>query len=283
MNQTTNYELSLYEGTDLFNPLTVENVNFNDLDTIIKAISNRAFSAATELLTGTVHAITRADSDCAAFIFPATANYAAGETFTVDGVQVTALLPSGTTLPTGAYVIGSNVLCVLNGTLMTVYCDAGSDAQTLQGHAASYFATDDDLDTLSGTVSNLSAKVGSAILTTTAPDCSGAINELNGKLTVTRETLATGLVIERYGKYRKLTIENASGTNEGVLTTLSSSDRPHQLTKGFGFMQSGSSLFSAYFNLNSSNGVISGNYYSGTTDATIGSRPVWGSIEWLVD
>lgn len=183
MNQTTNYELSLYEGTDLFNPLTVENVNFNDLDSIIKAISNRAFSAATELLTGTVHAITRADSDCAAFIFPATANFTAGETFTVDGVQVTALLPSGTTLPTGAYVIGSNVLCVLNGTLMTVYCDAGSDAQTLQGHAASYFATDDDLDTLSGTVSNLSIKVGSAVLTTTAPDCSGAINELNTQLT----------------------------------------------------------------------------------------------------
>lgn len=182
MNQTTNYELSLYEGTDLFNPLTVENVNFNDLDSIIKAISNRAFSAATELLTGTVHAITRADSDCAAFIFPATANFTAGETFTVDGVQVTALLPSGTTLPTGAYVIGSNVLCVLNGTLMTVYCDAGSDAQTLQGHAASYFATDDDLDTLSGTVSNLSIKVGSAVLTTTAPDCSGAINELNTHL-----------------------------------------------------------------------------------------------------
>lgn len=208
MNQTTNYELSLYEGTDLFNPLTVENVNFNDLDTIIKAISNRAFSAATELLTGTVHAITRADSDCTAFIFPATANFTAGETFTVDGVQVTALLPSGTTLPTGAYVIGSNVLCVLNGTLMTVYCDAGSDAQTLQGHAASYFATDEDLDTLSGTVSNLSTKVGSAVLTTTAPDCSGAINELNTNLisikdmtlpTITANTWINLLDLNSYG------------------------------------------------------------------------------------
>ena len=191
MNQTTNYELSLYEGTDLFNPLTVENVNFSDLDTIIKAISNRAFSAATELLTGTVHAITRADSDCAAFIFPATANYSAGETFTVDGAQVTALLPSGTTLPTGAYVIGSNVLCVLNGTLMTVFCDAGSDAQTLQGHAASYFATDSDLDGLTTSVGNISTKVGSAVLTTTAPDCSGAINELNAHLSALEEQSET--------------------------------------------------------------------------------------------
>lgn len=194
MNQTTNYELSLYEGTDLFNPLTVENVNFNDLDSIIKAISNRAFSAATELLTGTVHAITRADSDCAAFIFPATANFTAGETFTVDGVQVTALLPSGTTLPTGAYVIGSNVLCVLNGTLMTVYCDAGSDAQTLQGHAASYFATDTDLDNLTTTVGNISTKVGSAVLTTTAPDCSGAINELNSNLSHTTSSSAISAI-----------------------------------------------------------------------------------------
>lgn len=182
MNQTTNYNLSLYEGTDLFNPLTVENVNFNDLDTIIKGVSDCATSGATELLTGTVHAITRNDSDRDIFVFPATANYTAGETFTVDGVQVTALLPSGTTLPTGAYVIGSNVLCVLNGTLMTVYCDAGADAQTLQGHAASYFATDSDLDNLTTTVGNISTKVGSAVLTTTAPDCSGAINELNSNL-----------------------------------------------------------------------------------------------------
>ncbi|MBO4674721.1 MAG: hypothetical protein J5601_01365 [Elusimicrobiaceae bacterium] len=186
MNQSTNYNLSLYEGTDLFNPLTVENVNFSDLDTIIKGVSDRAVSGATELLTGTVHAITRTDTDCDIFVFPATANYTAGETFTVDGVQVTALLPSGTTLPTGAYVIGSSVLCVLHGTLMTVLCDAGADAQTLQGHAASYFATDSDLDNLTTTVGNISTKVGSAVLTTTAPDCSGAINELNSKLSETR-------------------------------------------------------------------------------------------------
>lgn len=183
MNQTTNYELKLYEGTDLFNPLTVENVNFTDIDTAMKGISDAAVSAATELLTGTVHAITRTDSDRDIFVFPATANYAAGETFTVDGTQVTALLPSGTTLPTGAYVIGSNVLCVLNGTLMTVFCDAGADAQTLQGHAASYFATDSDLDDLTTTVGNISTKVGSAVLTTTAPDLSGAVNELNSNLT----------------------------------------------------------------------------------------------------
>ena len=193
MNQTTNYNLSLYEGTDLFNPLTVENVNFSDLDTIIKGVSDRAPSGATELLTGTVHAITRSDTDCPVFIFSATANYTAGETFTVDGVQVTALLPSGTTLPTGAYVIGSNVMCLLNGTLMTVLCDAGADAQTLQGHAASYFATDSDLDNLTTTVGNISTKVGSAVLTTTAPDCSGAINELNSNLSAS--TFGTSVLL----------------------------------------------------------------------------------------
>lgn len=197
MNQTTNYELSLYEGTDLFNPLTVENVNFSDLDTIIKGVSDRAPSGATELLTGTVHAITRTDTDCPIFVFTATANYTAGETFTVDGTQVTALLPSGTTLPTGAYVIGSNVMCLLNGTLMTVLCDAGADAQTLQGHDASYFATDSDLDNLTTTVGNISAKVGSAVLTTTAPDCSGAINELNSNLsqkaTITYEDVTVSI------------------------------------------------------------------------------------------
>ena len=58
MNTTTNYGLKLYEGTDLFNPLTVENVNTGDIDTEMKAISDHSVGTATELTTGTVHALT---------------------------------------------------------------------------------------------------------------------------------------------------------------------------------------------------------------------------------
>ena len=150
MNQTTNYSLSLYEGTDLFNPLSVENVNFNDLDTIIKGVSDAAITGATELLTGTVHAITRTDTDRSVLVFIATSNFSAGETFTVDGTQVTALTPDGQTLATGSYVIGSAVLCVLNGTLLTVYVTPAKakDADKLDGEDSSYYATAADLNNL---------------------------------------------------------------------------------------------------------------------------------------
>lgn len=184
MNTTTNYGLKLYEGTDLFNPLTVENVNTGDIDTAMKAISDHAVGAATELTTGTVHALTRSDTDRDVFAFVATSNFTAGDTFTLNGNQVSALTPDGQQLATGSYVIGSTVLCALHDTLITVYVNPAKakDADMLDGHDSSYYATDSDLDSVANNIQAVSDKVGTAVLTTTAPDCSGAINELNSNL-----------------------------------------------------------------------------------------------------
>ena len=41
MNETTNYGLKTYQSSDLFNPLTVENVNMEAIDTDMKAIDNK--------------------------------------------------------------------------------------------------------------------------------------------------------------------------------------------------------------------------------------------------
>ena len=63
----------------------------------------------------------------------------------MDGVQVTTLLTTGETLPTGAWKINANVLAILNGTVLTVFTSAPTggggdiDADTLQGHDAAYF------------------------------------------------------------------------------------------------------------------------------------------------
>ena len=200
MNTTTNYGLKLYEGTDLFNPLTVENVNAGDIDTAMKAISDHSVGAATELTTGTVHAITRADADRNVFLFVATSNFTAGDTFTLDGNQVSALTPDGQQLATGSYVIGSSVLCALHDTLITVYVNPAKakDADMLDGHDSSYYATDSDLDTVAGTIGAISDKVGSAVLTTTAPDLSGAVNELNTHLTENRTDAIVELTLSDY-------------------------------------------------------------------------------------
>lgn len=181
---TTNYGYNISEGTDLVNPLTDIFPNFTAIDGDLKSVSNEAITTATELKTGTVHALTRSDTDREAIRFTATSNFTAGETFTIDGTQVTALTTSGEALTTGAYIIGSEVFCILKGTLLTMFVSQNiTDADTLDGHDSTYFATDADMTQAENDITALSTKVGTAVLTTTAQDCSGAINELNTDLT----------------------------------------------------------------------------------------------------
>lgn len=123
MTTTTYYELNIVEGTDIVNPLIVDNPNYAKIDETMHNNAVAGVTLATEIANATVHAITRENSDCAVIRFIATSKWKAGDSVTVDGVPVTALLPSGETLPDGAYVINANVLCVLTGTNLTVYVE----------------------------------------------------------------------------------------------------------------------------------------------------------------
>ena len=90
MRNTTHYNLNIVEGTDIVNPLVVDNPNYEAID---EAMWNNAVTGiplATELKGGTIHAITRSNREASMFRFVATSDFVAGETFTVDGVQVTA-------------------------------------------------------------------------------------------------------------------------------------------------------------------------------------------------
>ena len=197
---TTNYGWNISEGSDAVNPLVDIFPNFEDQDTVVKAISDDAVGAATELTTGTVHALTRAtgSEDRNVFTFVATSNFVAGDTFTLDGNQVSALTPDGQTLASGSYVIGSTVLVALHDTLMTVFVNPAKakDSDKLDGEDSSYYAKASDISGIESDVQNLSTKVGTAVLTTTAPDLSGAVNELNAQLTeLTNYTIGTPVII----------------------------------------------------------------------------------------
>lgn len=142
MNTTTNYELNLPEGSDLFAPMTDYNPNFTKIDSAMAENRNAAVHSATEAIAGTVHNITRDEPDATMFRWTATGNFTSGDTFTVDGVSVTAIGANGQGLVTGAWLTGTEVLASLVGSVMTVYTSAASsDAETLEGHPASYFAT----------------------------------------------------------------------------------------------------------------------------------------------
>lgn len=123
MTTTTYYNLKIVEGTDIVNPLIVDNPNYEKIDETMHNNAVSGVTLATEIANATVHAITRENSDCSVIRFIATSAWKAGDTATVDGVPVTALLPSGETLPDGAYVINANVLCILTGTNLTIYAE----------------------------------------------------------------------------------------------------------------------------------------------------------------
>lgn len=174
MTNTNNYNLILVEGTDKYNPLTQVNPNFVEIDEAMKDNSDSAISPATEIKSGTVHAITRRNPNAAVFRFVATSVWTIGDTIEVDSVQVSTLKTDGTPLETGDYVIGSNVIGILTGTTLTLLVNAKSgDASTLDGHAASFFATANDLDRTS-TIAEGAARA--------TADNTVAINQLNNYL-----------------------------------------------------------------------------------------------------
>ena len=149
MRESERFNLFLVEGSDIVNPLVQDVPNYEVIDEQMFKNQNAGVQNATELKSGTVHAITRSVPDAQFITFTATSNYTAGETFTVDGIQVSALTVSGETLPTGAYVINSQVLCVLKGTLLTVYgvgSEVADNSLALNGHPDTYFGTKEEVD-----------------------------------------------------------------------------------------------------------------------------------------
>lgn len=181
MRYSDNYELNLVEGSDIVNPLVQDVPNYEAIDAAMFDNKEHSVGVATELKTGTVHALTRQNEDAAVFRFTATSDYTVGDTFEVDGVQVSALLVDGTTLPNRCYIIGSEVLASLKGTLLTVYANrtTASDSDRLGGQLPAYYATDADLDTLEGVVDAHTEQIS---------QLTGA---LAGKLTYKNYTLTT--------------------------------------------------------------------------------------------
>lgn len=157
MRKSENFDLNLYEGTDIFNPLTTDVPNYEKIDAQMEKIYNLSVGKATELKTGTVHALTRENADCPMIHFTATSNFTSNDTFTVDGVQVSALLVDGSTLPTNCYIIGSEVICYLKGTLLTFFLSGSvsKDSEKLGGELPAYYSKQEDFEQLNTTVTSM--------------------------------------------------------------------------------------------------------------------------------
>lgn len=178
MKTTTYYDLNIVEGTDIVNPLTVDNPNYQKIDETMHDNAVAGVTLATELTNATIHALTRENSDCSVIRFIATSRWKAGDSVTVDGVPVLALLPSGETLPDGAYVINANVFCVLTGTNLTVY--VGKSATDANEIAFNDTTVGAELVRLNGEIVNLDGEVTS--LNGEIVRLDGEIDNVNSKL-----------------------------------------------------------------------------------------------------
>lgn len=184
MNHSNYYDLNLVEGTDIFNPLTTDVPNYEIIDEVMHENEVKTVGTASHILAANIHELTRVNEDNVTFRFTATAPFTAGQTFTVDGVQVTALLPNGQTLPDDAFVIGSTIICSLVGSTLTVNASAGSaiakDAEKLGGELPEYYGTAADV-AQAQTVAN-AAGVLAETASRNANDALSAVSAINSKL-----------------------------------------------------------------------------------------------------
>ena len=127
MQYTPNYNLIIAEGADAVNPLTQIFPNFTAIDTAMEDNKEAGITTASEVTTGGVHAIVRVDSSVPVFRYTATSAWTTGDTMTLDGSAVTVHLADGTAPKSGAYVIGAEVLAIVNGSLVTLMTGASFD------------------------------------------------------------------------------------------------------------------------------------------------------------
>ena len=126
MQNTTHFNLKTVEGTDLFNPLTQMNPNFEDIDTQMYNNQQNGICTATHNKSGTLHTIVRSIAGLSVFRFTAPGDYRTGDTFTVDGQSVNAVLPDGSSLPDYAFRINSNIIAIQAGGILTIVTNGAS-------------------------------------------------------------------------------------------------------------------------------------------------------------
>lgn len=217
MLTTTHYGLNIVEGTDVVNPLVQQNPNYTAIDAAMFANKQGSIGSGTELTSGTVHTITRANPDSNYVRFTSTSNWTAGDSMVVDSTPVSVYLSDGTTPATGAYVINTEVLILVNGSRVTLLA---SGKQT---------ATQTPYD-----------NTGSGLSATNVKD---AIDEVNGggtlPRTITQHVAAAGYV-SGSGNYFICTIplrnKVASASAISVI----------DVTNGNVFLQDGGVLYNAF-------------------------------------
>lgn len=146
-NKTTNFNLDLPTGDELFNPLW-PNSNTTKIDAQMKKNMDNSVTKADCVFNTNKFIITREDKTGKIFKFIAPNDYVAGYTFTVDGTAMDGIVAgTGDALADGCFMNGHEVIAYIDEVTASLAFLVGSslpdaiDATTLEGHGADYFAT----------------------------------------------------------------------------------------------------------------------------------------------
>lgn len=120
MPQTTNFNLPYPEGSEIYNPLITEPVAMPIIDGQMRENQLAGLQEASHVKQGSNHAITLSVSGSTRFVFIASDDYVTGDTFTVDGQDVTVRIPSGEAPKSDCFKINSAVVCILDSGILTL-------------------------------------------------------------------------------------------------------------------------------------------------------------------
>ena len=209
MTTTTNYGYNVVDGSDQVNIQNQIAPNFTAIDADLKAVSDAATTVATHTVAGTVHQLVRNDSDRAVLRFVATGDFATGDTFTVDGLSVTARLVNGEALQTGCFKINNCVEAVLVGTVLNVNAvnptvsDAGDVTYDNTGSGLTATNVQDAIDEVKADIPSIPASYAASAITynnalsgLSATNVQAAIDELKALIPSGPTYITTGLTTE---------------------------------------------------------------------------------------
>lgn len=275
--QTTYYNFNKPSGTDLVNPLTDTNPNWDIADAALHELNERSVANCTEVVSLGVHALSTLNTDTKFLKWIATANYTAGETFTLNGIAVAAATPSGASLATNAYVSGAVVMACLNAdnSAMTVFLSGttvASDSERLGGELPSYYATDSDMGNAQTDITNIQNTLGNtSIVGIGDGTVTGAIEAINSALPNDwalkgSETGSTAINLPTSFKELHIVVSNTYAPNsEGYIFDVIKEDVPSsgyfQVANGFGY---GSSNNYCQVRITSTTIYLQANWVNGT-------------------
>ena len=212
---TENYNLAKPESSDYYNHQLYDNSNMDIIDEALKENKSALVSKATDVFNGTVHTITRINTDTPMFWFVADYKWDDAYTMVVDGTQVTVRTVEGATPEDEAFILGSRVLCLLDENIVTIF----TNKEELDGITADISALQTTVDANTNDINSLQTNVSTNTSDITALQTSVSSNTSNISTLQTNVAANTGDIFTLNNTVTDIDSRTTNNTNNIATNT----------------------------------------------------------------